>query len=459
MASAVVTSRVSVETIGRAVGALLKWVQSHGKHEKAQLLEHDELIYLVLSLKKIPANSRTNPAKIPLPHPLHPLDGSEEICLILNDRRRGTNPLTSEDAKKKIKAEFIPISKVIKLSKLKTDYRPFEAKRKLCGSYDLFFADRTILSQLPRLLGKQFFKSKKIPIPVDLSHKNWKAQIEQACSSALLYLRTGTCCILKVGKVSQGKDHLVENITAAIEGVAKIVPKGWANIRSFHLKSLESVALPIYHTMPDMGLRIEVSKREEKKEVKKAENVKVIENDESSTLKEGEKKKKMSAKRGRIHEVRYMDGDIDKLMEDLVGDDDNGAKEANELIVANVANGKEKKKKRMADKMVGAEKKKDREADEMDGAEKKKIRKAEEMAGEEKKKIRKATNGSIRTSKNIQKRDEFPEELKEKQHVPLKKTKSDERDSVGSPNAVTKKIKAVKSGEKKRKSTKTEKKI
>ncbi|XP_068637110.1 putative ribosome biogenesis protein C8F11.04 [Aristolochia californica] len=450
MASLEISSLISTETIGCAVTALLKWIQAQAKHQKAQLLEHDELIYLVLSLKKIPANSRTNPSKIPLLHPLHPLDGSEEICLIINDRQQGPNPLTSEDAKKRIQAESIPVSKVIKLSKLKTDYRPFEAKRKLCGSYDLFFADRTVLSHLPRLLGKHFFKKKKIPIPIDLSHKNWKAQIEHACSSALLYLRTGTCCILKIGRVSQGRDQLVENIAAAIEGAAKILPKGWANIRSLHLKSLESVALPLYQIVPATGLKIEVTKREEKGEEKKEENVKQIKNGEASTPKEEEKekekkKKKSSVKKGRIHEVRYMDGDINKLMEVLVGDDDTEVKEVNEVNVVHVVTEKEKKKKRMADEMAGTEKKKNRKAtDDSIGAEKKKIKK----------------------------KDEFPGELKGELQKPLKKTKnkgkleqealstgnSAEGETVGSPKAVMKKIKAVKSGEEKIKSMKNKKK-
>ncbi|XP_068643237.1 uncharacterized protein [Aristolochia californica] len=447
MASPDISSRVSTQTIDRAVTALLKWIKAQAKHQKAQLLEHDEFIYLVLSLKKIPANSRTNPSKIPLPHPLHPLDGSKEICLIINDSRRGPNPLTSEDAKKKIQAESIPVSKVIKLSKLKTDYRPFEAKRKLCGSYDIFFADRTVLSHLPRLVGKHFFKKKKIPIPIDLSHKNWKAQIEQACSSALLYLRTGSCCILKVGRVFQGRDQLMENIAAAIEGAAKIVPKGWANIRSLHLKSLESVALPLYQIVPEVGLKIEVSKREEKGEEKNEMNVMEIKNDEANAPKEEEKKKKKktSVKKGRIHEVRYMDGDIVKLMEDLVGDDDSGVKEVNELNVADVVTRKEKKTKRMAG----------------------------EMAGTEKKKIRKESNDSVGTEKKkIKKKDEFPIEFEVEQQKSLKKTKSKGKleqeslsteksgqgDALGSLNGVMKKISAVKSGEEKTKSIKNKKK-
>ncbi|PIA41373.1 hypothetical protein AQUCO_02200059v1 [Aquilegia coerulea] len=311
---------ITTETMGRAVDALLKWVKSKSKHSKSQLFEQDDYLYLILTLKKIPPKGRNNPYKILLPNSLHPFDSSEEFCLIIDDRSKSS--LTSEVAKKKIEAEEIPISKVLKLSKLKSDYRPFEAKRKLCSSYDMFFADKRIIPLLPRHLGKEFFKKKKIPVPVDLSHKNWKEQLRQVCSSALLYLRTGTCSVIKVGRISQGRDEIVANVAAAIDGITEIVPKKWANIRSFHLKLSESVALPIYQSVPEIGLKIEgVKKQEEEKKVDSQ-----AESGEES-LGEGKEKKlgsKKKAKKGRIHEVRYMDNNVGDMFDDISSEDDEG---------------------------------------------------------------------------------------------------------------------------------------
>ena len=42
---------------------------------------------------------------------------------------------------------------VVGLSKLRTKYESHEAKRQLCGSYDLFLADERVLPSLPKLLG------------------------------------------------------------------------------------------------------------------------------------------------------------------------------------------------------------------------------------------------------------------------------------------------------------------
>ena len=229
---------VSSQTVQKAVNALLKWRNSKNKTLKPQLLDDDEFVYLILTLKKIPPKDRVNAYKIPLPHSLHSQDA--ELCLIIDDRPK--SGLTKEDAAKKIKSEDIPISKVIKLSKLKSDYRPFEAKRKLCDSYHMFLADKRVVHLLPRLLGKQFFKKKKIPVPVDLKHKNWKEQIDKVHWSALLFLKTGTCSVVRVAKASMGTKEIMENVVAAINGIVVVVPRKWGNVRSFHLKLLESLA-------------------------------------------------------------------------------------------------------------------------------------------------------------------------------------------------------------------------
>ncbi|XP_043702628.1 ribosomal L1 domain-containing protein 1-like [Telopea speciosissima] len=341
------SSRVGSGTVGKAVDALLNWNESKKKQQKAQLIEEDDFLYLILTLKKIPANGRTNPYKIPLPHPLH--SPEEELCLIIDDRSKAR--LTSEAAKKKVQADGIPITKVLKLSKLKTDYRPFEAKRKLCNSYDLFFADKRVIPLLPKLLGKQFFKKKKIPIPVELTHKNWKAQIEHACGSALLYLRTGTCSVLKIARVSLGRDEIVANVVSAIDGIAEIIPKKWANVRSFHLKMSESLALPLYQSVPDMVFKIEGVKKKE--EESKEEIPAGLESGKEGKLKDEKKSgKKKVSKKGRIHEVRYMDNNLDELLgnEELDGDEDSDDGEDNDnydLGIAELLSKKRKKVHRM----------------------------------------------------------------------------------------------------------------
>ncbi|KAM5569118.1 hypothetical protein ABKV19_016568 [Rosa sericea] len=295
-------SKLNPNTVRKAVNALLKWRNS----QTDDLLDSsDEFTYLVLTLKKIPPKGRVNAFKIPLPNPL--LSEFTEFCLIYDDRPK--SKLTKDQIDKRIKTHNLPITKTLKLSKLKSDYKSFEAKRKLMESYDAFLADKQIVPLLPRLLGKQFFKKKRmIPVPVDLQQKNWKEQVDRIVESAMLFLSTGTCSVVRVARTSMSAEQIVENVVAAVDGIVEIVPRKWSGVRSFHLKLLESLALPVYHAVPDETLlKIEGVKGSEKEVVK---NLK---------------------KKGRISEVRYMDRNVGEVL-----DED----ELNEGVIVN----KEKRK-------------------------------------------------------------------------------------------------------------------
>ncbi|KAL3508976.1 hypothetical protein ACH5RR_028377 [Cinchona calisaya] len=331
------------ERVVKAVNALQKWKEAQSATQKPQLLPEDDFIYLNLTLKKIPQKPRTNPYKIPLKNPL--FGATSELCLIIDDRPNSN--LTSETAKKIIKSNDIPVSKVLKLSKLKSNYKPFEAKRKLCDSYDVFLVDRRVVHLLPKLLGKFFFKKKKLPLPLDLSHKNWKEQIERALGSGLLYMRSGTCCVMKVGKVSMESEEIVENVVEGINGVVEVVPKKWEGVRSLHLKFSDSLALPVYQALPDVKLKIDGVKESEEVSVSEVEMKEESSGGEGKMGKIGKKKKK-----GRIHEVQYMDVGVG--VDELESEDD-------EFVGAGV-----EEKFDSHDEGVGNERKDSEDADEED---------------------------------------------------------------------------------------------
>ena len=177
----------------------------------------------------------------------------------------------------------------------------------------MFFADKRVVPLLPRLLGKKFFKRKKVPVPLDLKKGNWKEQVERACSSALFSVGTGTCSVVRVAKVAMAREEIVANVVAAIEGVVEAVPRKWGNVRSFHVKLLESLALPVYQKVPDVRLRIEGGKGEGEGRVVEEEG------------------KKKAKRKGRIHEVRYMDSEVgEDHVEDELGSDDDDEEEEDE---------------------------------------------------------------------------------------------------------------------------------
>ncbi len=60
-----------------------------------------------------------------------------------------------------------------------------------------------------------------------------------------------------MGRSSMSPAQLEENIAAALAGAASRIPKKWANVQAVYLKAAESVALPLWQTLPDQPARIE----------------------------------------------------------------------------------------------------------------------------------------------------------------------------------------------------------
>ncbi|KAG2625837.1 hypothetical protein PVAP13_3KG296300 [Panicum virgatum] len=259
---------VSRETVAGAVASLTKWMKKRAAEAPPNLLadERDDLVVLQLSLRRIPASPTTKPRLLPLPHPVVGHDGAS-VCVISDDRPNSRSPPASVllDASKSLHG--LPVSEVIPLSTLRTDYRPYESRRRLAASHDLFIADRAILPLLPRVLGKAFYSTKKAPIGVDFTRVGWPEQVRKVLGSTFLYLRSGTCSGIKVGRLDMEEEEIVENVMAAVEAAAEKVPKKWANVRALHLKAVDSVALPIYQVVPELGMKIEVPEEVESGEV------------------------------------------------------------------------------------------------------------------------------------------------------------------------------------------------
>lgn len=276
----------------RAANALLKKMQSDfaarsNSSGKQDLLEdseeeQEEPIWLCVTTKKfIVDKARLKPGKIALPHPLASLEAPSEtvpgtkVCLITADPQREYKELISHPNFPA--ATRGCIARVIGLSKLKSKYKSYEARRQLFGEYDMFLADDRTVTYLPKLLGKVFYHGgAKRPIPVNLQGKkdanNEKGEkrkalsqggtkairdapkpesiakeIERALSSALVHLSPGTNTSIKVGTTSMSADAVQANIDAVVTGmVDKYIPQGWRNIRGLHVKGPRTASLPIW---------------------------------------------------------------------------------------------------------------------------------------------------------------------------------------------------------------------
>jgi ribosome biogenesis protein UTP30 len=197
--------------------------------------------YVMFGLKKIPAEVSVKPQLISIPNSWKSASSADSVrvCIFTKDPH--------EEYKKRINALGVAsIVKVMPVSKLRKNFKPFEAKRQLCASYDIFLTDCRIVSLLPKLIGKKFFESKKIPVVVDLTKEDLKSELETAINSTYLHLTSGPCFSVKIGLGSQEVSALTENGAQIIKQVIEKIPGGWDNIKVIHVKTPDSLALPVY---------------------------------------------------------------------------------------------------------------------------------------------------------------------------------------------------------------------
>lgn len=236
-------TRLDRAQIAKAVRALLTHIERESA-SSGQLLNDDAPIQVMLATKQMPKAvgkaKACKPVAIALPHPFVSLD-TAQICLITKDPQR-----TYKD---KLAAAGLT-AKVIGVSKLKKKYHPYEAKRELCAAHELFLADAAVLPILPPLLGKTFFKKRRLPTAVNLAKQDIRAELQRAACGTLFRHATGTSNSVQVGISSQPAEQLVENVVCAVESAMPRVTGGWSNIMSLSLKTTNSIALPFYSEMP-----------------------------------------------------------------------------------------------------------------------------------------------------------------------------------------------------------------
>ena len=215
-----------------------------------------------------------------LPHSIH-TGNSSTICLITADPQRLykdaiDHPSFPADLRSRV-------TRVIGLEKLKAKFKSFEPRRKLYAEHDVFLADSRIVTFLPKILGKIFYKGgAKRPVPVELVNPPEKGadgkkikrppgqvrrstrgtdgkgsappetisrELRKALKSALVHLSPGVTTSIKVARADFSPLMCAENIEAVLEGMTtRFITKGWKNVRAVHIKSPRSSAFPIWMT-------------------------------------------------------------------------------------------------------------------------------------------------------------------------------------------------------------------
>ncbi|CAI9722712.1 Hypothetical predicted protein [Octopus vulgaris] len=211
---------VEVDQVKSSINALFSFLK---KKRKNELFDVPVKILMSFTFKSIP-KIKNKVINLNVPHGL----GFENqyICLFvpdLNKRVRDSDPTVFHYKELLAEKKITCVSEVITLKTLHLEYRPVEAKRKLCNKFDLFLADRSIFGPLPRILGRDFFRRKRIPIKVDLKSDKLKEEINSAVNDSFLVITgRGSCCL------------------------CQSIPGGAENIRNIYLKTEDSPSLPVY---------------------------------------------------------------------------------------------------------------------------------------------------------------------------------------------------------------------
>lgn len=285
MASAVPVAPEQVQKAVRALLAHEKRREEARRGDKGELFQVGQPVFVTIGLKTVPERKIAKPHKISLRHPLY-AESENGTCLIVKDT-------VKQDTKAFLEKHGVTgIAKVLTVEKLRKNYKEYEAKRQLSTSYDLFLADNRVLPLLPKLLGKHFFVKKKCarsqrcargrwraggrsrrsrslhsrpvrrpppvcaappgrhPVPVEMRKGDLKRQLESALRCTYLHV-SGQSIAVKVGHTAMSAQEIAENVCAAVGDIGGAVPGKWPAIQTLHLKTAESVALPLYNSLPD----------------------------------------------------------------------------------------------------------------------------------------------------------------------------------------------------------------
>merc|ERR1712029_665818 len=117
----------------------------------------------------------------------------------------------------------------------------------LVKRYDVFLADTRIVRFLPKFLGKPFYARKKFPVPINLRSDKLKEEINRGIHTVNLPLsHHGTTSRVVFGNSKMSESDITENLAALLEVVGTRYPGGVKNIRSLHIKTDVSPAIPIH---------------------------------------------------------------------------------------------------------------------------------------------------------------------------------------------------------------------
>ncbi len=237
-----VKSLVDDKKISKALSELKKFVATSNKEEesKAQLFE-DELTndLQIIFTKKNLFTSKKN-FKPKLIHIQDKPKNEEQPRIVLFIR----DDVIDKELLEKIEESELNslIEQIITGSDLKSTYKQYEKRRELYSLNDIFLADDSLITTLPKLLGKVFYDSKKLPIPIKINKENFSIQsvinqVNKISNSIVYSLPRSNNLSVNLGSIETINESVLKQVIEHFQN---------EELRSIFIKTNQSPALPLY---------------------------------------------------------------------------------------------------------------------------------------------------------------------------------------------------------------------
>lgn len=236
---------VDSSKISKALSELKKFIEKSepkDKDGKSQLFEDDLInnIQIILSKKELFTSKKSFKPRLIR---LEDLDAEKlpkrSVALFVRD-----DLITKEELEKIEESELHEvIGEIIPGSELKTTYKQFEKRRELFSQYDIFLSDDALITSLPKLLGKTFYDSRKVPIPVKIQDKisipSLLNQIQKKVLKSIVYQTPrSNSLIINLGSIDSLSESAISTIINHFRDEKELT--------AIYLKSNQSPSLPLY---------------------------------------------------------------------------------------------------------------------------------------------------------------------------------------------------------------------
>ncbi|KAF7381606.1 hypothetical protein HZH66_014000 [Vespula vulgaris] len=242
---------LSKKHILQCISAIFHLTQEQLKNKNILFSEGSQPIFMQVTCIRIPKISRRQ-VRILLPYSI--ISSDEDIALFVCDlergRRKDHEPTINHYRELLDKCGCTKIKDIIPINQVKTEYDQYELKRKLVASYDYFLVDGRIAGHISHLLGKIFYKKRKLPTSIKMNKEDLKCEIDYALRKTTMQLHSfADTHIIQVANTSMKKKQILENVLTVYNRLTEVYPGGLSNIRAIRLKTPTGPGLPIYITL------------------------------------------------------------------------------------------------------------------------------------------------------------------------------------------------------------------